>query len=345
MICKRSKALLLLLALTLVSFSGCLVEIEYPPTKTIVPTHTATLQPSATLAPSLAPTESPTPAPTATQTPTPAPVTWIVGKGDELMAIAFYYGITLDELLAANPSVTPNWMSVGTVLEIPVTPTPLPTKTSTPMPTSTAQSLQTQTATPSGPLELKGEPACYPDPLGRLNCLALIHNRGEETLENPSVSFTLTSKDGNFESELVVFAPLNLLPAGSSLPILASFPAPVPVNFDVKAEVDYWLPTMPDDDRYAEAEIIQSQIELSEDKALAYVEGEINVASDNREIASLWLLAVAYDQQGNPVGFRRWETALPIDKNEAIRFNTIVYSLGPDIDKVELMAEARFQIP
>jgi LysM repeat protein len=272
-------------------------------------------------------------------------VTWIVGKGDELMAIAFYYGITLDELLAANPSVTPNWMSVGTVLEIPVTPTPLPTKTSTPMPTSTAQSLQTQTATPSGPLELKGEPACYPDPLGRLNCLALIHNRGEETLENPSVSFTLTSKDGDFESELVVFAPLNLLPAGSSLPILASFPAPVPVNFDVKAEVDYWLPTMPDDDRYAEAEIIQSQIELSEDKALAYVEGEINVASDNREIASLWLLAVAYDQQGNPVGFRRWETALPIDKNEAIRFNTIVYSLGPDIDKVELMAEARFQIP
>lgn len=345
MICKRSKALLLLLALTLVSLSGCLVEIEYPPTKTIVPTHTATLQPSATLAPSLAPTESPTPAPTATQTPTPAPVTWIVGKGDELMAIAFYYGITLDELLAANPSVTPNWMSVGTVLEIPVTPTPLPTKTSTPMPTSTAQSLQTQTATPSGPLELKGEPACYPDPLGRLNCLALIHNRGEETLENPSVSFTLTSKDGDFESELVVFAPLNLLPAGSSLPILASFPAPVPVNFDVKAEVDYWLPTMPDDDRYAEAEIIQSQIELSEDKALANVQGEIKVASENREIASLWLLAVAYDQQGNPVGFRRWEAALPIDKNEAIRFNTIVYSLGPDIDKVELMAEARFQIP
>lgn len=345
MILKRSKAILLLLVLTLVSISGCLVEIEYPPTESIVPAHTATLRPSMTLALSLTPTESPTLAPTATQTPTPAPVTWTVKKGDELMAIAFYYGITLDELLAANPAVTPNWMSVGTVLQIPVTPTPLPTKTPTPMPTSTAQVMQTQTATPSGPLELTDEPVCYPNPLGELNCLVLIRNRGEETLENPSVSFTLTSKDGGFASELVVFAPLNLLPAGSSLPILASFPAPVPENYEVKAEVEYWLPTMPDDDRYAEIEIHDSNIRLSEDGAIAYVAGEISIESDGREIASLWLLAVAFDKDGNPVGFRRWEAAFPLGSLEDVAFNTIVYSLGPDITTVELMAETRFQTP
>ena len=345
MILKRSKVLLLLLAVTLVSISGCLVEIEYPPTKTVVSTNTPTLQRSHTPLPSLTPTESPTLAPTNTQTPTPAPVIWTVGKGDELMAIAFYYGITLDELLAANPSVTPNWMSVGTVLQIPVTPTPLPTATATPTPTNTAQILQTQTATPSGPLEIQGEPICYPNPLGELNCLLLIRNNGEEILENPSVSFTLTSKDGDFESELVVFAPLNLLLAGSSLPILASFPAPVPENYDVEAEIDYWLPTMPDDDRYAETEILDSNIQLSEDDAIAYVNGKISVDSAYREIASLWLLAVAFDQDGNPVGFRRWEAALPIANGEAIAFNTIVYSLGPGIDRIELMAEARFQTP
>ena len=345
MILKRSKVLLLLLAVTLVSISGCLVEIEYPPTKTLVSTNTPTLQPSHTPPPSLTATESPTLAPTNTQTPTPAPVTWTVGKGDELMAIAFYYGITLDELLAANPSVTPNWMSVGTVLQIPVTPTPLPTATATPAPTNTAQILQTQTATPSGPLELQGEPSCYQNPLGELNCLVLIKNQGEETLENPSVSFRITSPESDYESELVVFAPLNLLQPGSSLPILASFPAPVPENYDVEAEIDYWLPTMPDDDRYAETEILDSNIQLSEDDAIAYVNGKISVDSAYREIASLWLLAVAFDQDGNPVGFRRWEASLPIDNVEAIAFITIVYSLGPDIDRVELMAEARFQTP
>ena len=345
MILKRSKVLLLLLAVTLVSISGCLVEIEYPPTKTVVSTNTPTLQPSHTPLPSLTATESPTLAPTNTQTPTPAPVTWTVGKGDELMAIAFYYGITLDELLAANPSVTPNWMSVGTVLQIPVTPTPLPTATATPAPTNTAQILQTQTATPSGPLELQGEPSCYQNPLGELNCLVLIKNQGEETLENPSVSFRITSPESDYESELVVFAPLNLLQPGSSLPILASFPAPVPENYDVEAEIDYWLPTMPDDDRYAETEILDSNIQLSEDDAIADVNGKISVDSAYREIASLWLLAVAFDQDGNPVGFRRWEAALPIDNVKAIAFNTIVYSLGPGIDRIELMAEARFQTP
>ena len=345
MILKRSKVLLLLLAVTLVGISGCLVEIEYPPTKTLVSTNTPTLQPSHTPLPSLTATESPTLAPTNTQTPTPAPVTWTVGKGEELMAIAFYYGITLDELLSANPSVTPNWMSVGTVLQIPVTPTPLPTATATPAPTNTAQILQTQTATPSSPLELQGEPSCYLNPLGELNCLVLIKNQGEETLENPSVSFRITSPESDYESELVVFAPLNLLQPGSSLPILASFPAPVPENYDVEAEIDYWLPTMPDDDRYAETEILDSNIQLSEDDAIAYVNGKISVDSAYREIASLWLLAVAFDQDGNPVGFRRWEAALPIDNVEAIAFNTIVYSLGPGIDRVELMAEARFQTP
>ena len=345
MILKRSKVLLLLLAVTLVSISGCLVEIEYPPTKTVVSTNTPTLQRSHTPLPSLTATESPTLTPTNTQTPTPAPVTWTVGKGDELMAIAFYYGITLDELLAANPSVTPNWMSVGTVLQIPVTPTPLPTATATPAPTNTAQILQTQTATPSGPLELQGEPSCYQNPLGELNCLVLIKTQGEQTLENPSVSFRITSPESDYESELVVFAPLNLLQPGSSLPILASFPAPVPENYDVEAEIDYWLPTMPDDDRYAETEILDSNIQLSEDDAIAYVNGKISVDSAYREIASLWLLAVAFDQDGNPVGFRRWEASLPIDNVEAIAFITIVYSLGPDIDRVELMAEARFQTP
>jgi hypothetical protein len=221
----------------------------------------------------------------------------------------------------------------------------VPTNTPTATPTNTPETLPSQTASSGAAVELQGEPACYPDPLGGLNCLALIHNQGEETLENPAVSFRLTSKDDGSESEMVVFAPLNLLPAGSHLPVLVSFPTPVPEVYDLQVQIDSWLPTMPDDDRYAETEIVDSQIRISEDYPLAYVEGEINVETENRELASLWLLAIAFDEAGNPVGFRRWEAALPLTNTQNIAFKTIVYSLGPDIDKVELMAEARFQNP
>ena len=344
MIINRLRALpFWLVALALVSFSGCLVEIEFPPTRTVVPSATPTVLPSPTITPSLTPTERATLTPTFTPTPTQAPVTWTIEKGDELMAIAFYYGISLEELLMANPSVTPNWMSVGTILQIPVTPTPLPTNTPTATPTNTPQVAQTQTITPTGPLDLTGEPTCYREVLGGLTCIALVRNSGEELIENPSVSFKLTSLEGEFESELVVFAPLNLLPAGSSLPVMASFPSPVPLEYDLVVEIDYWLPTMPDDDRYADVKIVSSQVEISKDKLTSQIQGQISIEAGERDLASLWLLATAFDQQGNPVGFRRWEANLSLLRSGMVDFGTTVYSLGPDISKVELMAEARFQ--
>lgn len=343
MIHRRRALLFWLVTLALISFAGCLVEIEFPPTRTVLPSATLTVQPSPTLTHSPTPTQRASLTPTFTATPTPAPVTWTIKKGDELLAIAFYYGINLEELLMANPSVTPNWMSVGTVLQIPVTPTPQPTSTPTAAPTHTPQAAHTQVIIPSTPLELIGDPACYREVLGGLTCIALVRNSGEELIENPSVSFKLTSLEGEFESELVVFAPLNLLPSGSSLPVMASFPSPVPLEYNLAVEVEYWLPTMPDDDRYAEAEIVSSQVVVSANKLTAQIQGQISVEAGERDLAVLWLLATAFDQQGNPIGFRRWEAPLPLNKGGTVEFKTIVYSLGPDISKVELMAEARFQ--
>lgn len=347
--------LLPLLFLTIFSFSGCLVELETPPTKTVEPTMPATLRPSQTLTPSQtlspspSPSEAPTQTPTMTATSTPAPVRWTIEKGDELFAIALYYGISLDQLLAANPSVTPNWLSVGTVLEIPVTATPLPTNTATPTPTQTPTQTPTSDIQPtvsptsSAPLEINGEPSCYLNPLGELNCLALLHNKGKANLENPSLSFKLSSKTSDYASELVVFAPLNIIPAGESLPVLATFPSPVPEDYEIQVEIDYWLPTLPEDERYAELEIVSEKLQISDKKLFAQVSGEIELKKDERDLASLWLLVTAFDEDGKPIGFRRWEANLPLQAAQNIPFNTFVYSLGPEIASVSLMAEARYQ--
>lgn len=65
----------------------------------------------------------PTPTPAAvepTPEPTPAEVVYIVQAGDTLSAIAASYGVTVDQVLAANPLITdPNQIAIGDRIVIP----------------------------------------------------------------------------------------------------------------------------------------------------------------------------------------------------------------------------------
>jgi LysM repeat protein len=284
-------------------------------------------------------TASPKPSATLTPTPTatPEPVTFTVGEKDDMFSIALYYGIPLEALKTANPNVNPNAMGVGTVLQIPLTPTPRPTSDPS-KPTSQATS-------ETGPLKLTSKARCYPDALGGARCLVLLTNECEEGLENPAVGFRLKNPDGSNAAEMIVFAPLNLMPAGATLPVYAYFPTPVPEGVQIEAWVDSWLPTMPGDERYAAVTIDKQQIVYENDDRSAFVSGELSVATQGRQIASVWLLAVAYDADGNPLGLRRWEASLPISDPGRIPFETIVYSMAGPIAAVELFAEARLATP
>jgi LysM repeat protein len=58
--------------------------------------------------------------------PTPAQVVHVVKSGDNLSAIAAQYGVTVDQILEANPQITnPNSINVGDEIVIPQ---PLPTE-------------------------------------------------------------------------------------------------------------------------------------------------------------------------------------------------------------------------
>ena len=79
------------------------------------------------------------PTSTALPLPTVTPIYVEIKDGDTLLGIANRYGITLDALLAANPGLDPQFLWVGTVIEVlhvdedgevvglpPATPVPLP---------------------------------------------------------------------------------------------------------------------------------------------------------------------------------------------------------------------------
>jgi LysM repeat protein len=99
-----------------------LMNVQLPDTS---PTPTFTQTPTNTPIP----TPTRTPAPTSTPTPLP-PLTYQVRAGDTLSDIATRFGTTVEDILALNPEVQPEFLSVGYVLRIPagtLTPTATPT--------------------------------------------------------------------------------------------------------------------------------------------------------------------------------------------------------------------------
>ena len=68
------------------------------------------------------------------------------------------------------------------------------------------------------------------------------------------------------------------------------------------------------------------------------VSGKAVLTPESARAGSLWVLVVAYTQDGRVAGIRRWDSqSLPA----GLDFSVFVYSAGPKIDHVEVFAEAR----
>ena len=70
--------------------------------------------------PTQAPVQTPEPSPSAVATPVPSVTSYVIRKGDTLIAIARKFHITLKALRAANPGITdPTLIQIGQKLVIP----------------------------------------------------------------------------------------------------------------------------------------------------------------------------------------------------------------------------------
>jgi len=164
-------------------------------------TASQTPTPPETLVPYLTRTASATPetpvglvASFETPIPSPTPFVYEVKAGDTFGSISLQFGVTVDQLIAANPDVSPNSMSIGTNLMIPgLSSTPA---ASTPTPV---------------PVPVK-EIACYPTADGGMWCFVLVHNDTDHVLENLSAQVTLLNPKGRTLASDTALSPLNILP-------------------------------------------------------------------------------------------------------------------------------------
>jgi LysM repeat protein len=274
-----------------------------------------TFSPTATLA--LEPTSPPL--------PTATPFVYTVVANDTMLGIASRFGVTLEELMAVNPGVDPNFIFEGVELVIPG---------------GEGGTLVSQPAVTPIPVT-ETDLFCYETLVREVWCFWLVQNDQQNALENLSATVTLYDLQGGQVSVATAVGPLNVLLPGERMPLVAYFP-PQTVSWripDVKLLTS--LPVTFEDGRYLLTDIVGGEVVIAENGLSAQVSGEVKLVDEAQQSSLLWVLAVAYDEEGRVVGVRRWESDKGIEAGKKRSYAFKVYSLGPEIDHVEVIAEAR----
>lgn len=187
---------------TLALIAGCAPQASPTPSATVTPTLSPT--PLAAITRPATATPAPlTPLPTATPTITPTPVVYVVQKGDNLLAIARRYGVTLQALQEANGILDPRRLQIGQELIIPVDEAALvepPTPTPTPVPVAIEHVTFLET------------------PAGGVWCLGEVRNLHSEPVELVQVQVSLYDERGSPLAYQSGFTFVDQIPPGASGP-------------------------------------------------------------------------------------------------------------------------------
>lgn len=306
------------LSFILVCLTACAARptVSTPETSTLFPYLTATSEITPQWTPDrLVAAETPLPSPT--------PFTYTVKSGDTISSIALQFGVSMDDLVAINPEVSPNVMSVGTVLKIPSNPTnPSGEATPTPAPFMVEQ------------IE------CYPTLNQGMWCFILAHNDSPDFMENLSAQVTLVDSNGAAIASRTALLPLNILPPNTSLPLFVYFPPEIPIDAKPQAQILTAIRLLPGDERYLPATINNTLVVINADGHFAQISGEVRLPVQSKAATQTWVAAVAYDENGRVVGVKRWEGG-GIQPGGSLNFEMSVASLGGVLTRVEFAVECR----
>lgn len=309
-------------AMTLLAFLLAACSPQVPGQTPLPP---ATLFPYLTGTPSATP-EQPEGLVVSFETPLPSPTPFVyeVQAGDTLGSIALKFGVTVDQLVAANPDVSPTSMSIGTQLRIPSDPdNPTGAPTSTPVPAAVKQ------------IE------CYPTADKGMWCFVLVHNDTSNTIENLSAQVTLVDTDGQTLASAPALLPLNILPVAVSLPLMVYFPPVISAGVRPQAQILTGIHLEPGDARYLPATLHNTLALIDRSGRNATVSGTVRLPGDAVPAGLVWVAAVAYDGSGRVVGARRWESTTGIEPGGSTKFSFEISGLGGEIERVEFVVEAR----
>jgi murein DD-endopeptidase MepM/ murein hydrolase activator NlpD len=262
--------------------------------------------------------------PLTTPLPSPTPFTYTVQTGDSMSVIAEKFGVSLDDLQAANPEVFSNAMSVGQVLRIPSNPdNPSGEPTPTPAPFVIRQI------------------DCYPTANLGMWCFVLAFNDSPDFVENLSAQVTLVDSNNTVLASQTALLLLNILPPNTSMPLTIYFPPDIPLDAKPQVQVLTAIRLLPNDERYIPATINNTLVQVNAEGHSALVSGLVLSLSQTSVANQTWVAATAYDNAGRVVGVRRWESNTGLSAGGSLPFDFLISSIGGKIARVEFAVEAR----
>ncbi|RPJ29029.1 MAG: LysM peptidoglycan-binding domain-containing protein [Chloroflexi bacterium] len=259
-----------------------------------------------------------------TPLPSPTPFTYTIQQGDTISSIALQFGVSMDDLQAANPEISPNTMSIGQVIKIPSDPeNPSGEPTPSPVPFTIRQ------------IE------CYPTVNRGMWCFVLTHNDFSDFMENVSAQVTLVDSDNTTLASQTALLPLNILPPNTSLPLIVFFPPEIPFDAKPQVQVLTAIRLLPNDERYLPATINNTLVQVNAEGRSTHVSGQVLLPDDAKAARQVWVTGTAYDEAGRVVGVRRWEWSAGLAAGGRLPFEFMVSSVGGKIERVEFAVEAR----
>lgn len=278
-----------------------------------------------------------------TSIPTKTPFSHTIERGDTMLGIAIRYGIELEDLQAVNSGIDPNVLSVGSQLIIPLN-----------------DDAQINLATPTPVPVMLRSLDCYPTADQGAWCFVIVENNYPYALEDVSVWVGIFSEQGELVKEEITFSLLNIVGSNEIVPLTVFVAPPVPVSITAETRLLTAMALPGNDSRYLKNTVEISEVIIHPDGLSAEVYGNVNFPPGTRSPKVVWLVAVAYSEGGNVVGVRKWEVHFPqaddeIFSTEALDeistvtplsisplpFEVEIYSLGPSINRIEILSEAR----
>jgi hypothetical protein len=266
--------------------------------------------------------------PTATLEPTmtPTPFVHVLASGETISSLSFNYGIEDDEILAINPEVTPKALSIGMEIMIPYI--------------GPADEEETEKMSViSEPLALDvSSPRCAMTAEDGLWCVANVKNALDQNANAVTVTFTLKNSSGETVGEQTVPTVMNLLEIGDEIPAAAYFSPHIPAGYSVSASLTTALPLEESSAVIQPLDIKVNSIDM--DGRAAHISAVIPQVDEASGISSVWVALIAYDENSNVVGVRRFEYAPTTDREEGQPIKVSVYSNNEDIKQVVVLGEA-----
>jgi hypothetical protein len=246
----------------------------------------------------------------------------------------------LEEIIAANPTVNPRAMSIGTQLIIPGAVTPEPEEANAAGASAAAQQTPTPLPVESGPIQ------CTRAQEGGIWCFQLVRNPHDTALEGLTGVFRLAEGSGGAVFAQTAFLPLDTLAPGSALPLTSYFAPEVAANlgesYQASSELIAALPN-PDDGRYLRSHVENQKVMISANGRSAEVSLDVILDQQDSSAGRVWVAATAFDASGSVIGTRRWEKQgdARLQSGQALPVTLRIYSVSGAIARVELVSELR----